>query len=83
VERSFCPTCGSSIGFHRIHETSLCVGSFDSPSELPVGTAWTGHVFYRDHIAWFDSADTWDRFLEFPPGRSEELAALSGGAIKG
>ena len=29
VERSFCPACGSSTGFHRVHETSLALGSFD------------------------------------------------------
>ena len=37
VERSFCSACGSTIGFHRVHETSLCLGSLDNPSDLPVG----------------------------------------------
>ena len=83
VERSFCPTCGSTIGFHRVHETSLCLGSFDTPSDLPVETIWTGHVWYKEHIAWFDTADDWVRHAEFSPGRAAELAALSGRAIKG
>ena len=83
VERSFCAACGSSIGFHRVHETSLYLGSFDAPSELPVADIWTGHVFYKDHIAWFDTADGWERHAEFSPGRTEELLALSGKPIAG
>ncbi len=83
VERSFCPACGSSIGFHRVHETSLALGSFDDPSAFPITGMCTGHVFYKDRIGWFDTADCWDRFDEFPPGRSEELVALSGKVIEG
>ncbi len=83
VERSFCPECGSSIGFHRVHETSLSLGSFDLPSELPVASMWAGHVFYKDRIVWFDTADGWERHAEFPPGRSEELHRLRGTPIEG
>jgi len=78
VERSFCAACGSSIGFHRVHEPSLYLGSFDAPSELPVADIWTLHTFYKDHIAWFDTADAWERHSERSPGRTEELTALSG-----
>jgi hypothetical protein len=83
VERSFCPACGSSIGFHRARETFLCVGSLDMPSDLPVASIWTGHTWYKEHISWFDTADDWWRHSEFPPGRAEELDALSGQPIKG
>lgn len=44
VERSFCGTCGNTIGFHRVHETSLAVGSFDDPDALPVLNIQTNHV---------------------------------------
>jgi hypothetical protein len=68
---------------HRVHETSLYLGSFDAPSELPVADIWTGHVFYKDRIAWLDTADGWQRHSEFSPGCTEELLALNGKAIKG
>ena len=83
VERSFCPACGSAIGFHRVHETSLFVGSLDAPEELPVANLSTMHVWFKEHIPWFDTADDWPRYPEFPPGRTEELDALSGLEIKG
>jgi hypothetical protein len=83
VERSFCPTCGSTIGFHRVHETSLLVGSFDAPESLPVAAIPTVHVWYKEHVPWFDTADDWTRFAEFPPQRVEELNALSGQHIRG
>ena len=37
----------------------------------------------KEHIPWFDTADDWPRHSEFPPGRTEELLALSGQDIKG
>jgi hypothetical protein len=83
VERSFCPACGSTIGFHRVHETSLVVGSLDAPEALPIANLWTGHVWFQEHIPWFDTADDWLRYSEFPPGRTEELDTLSGLEIKG
>ena len=83
VERSFCPTCGSAIGFHRVHETSLVVGSLDLPEALAVTQLATMHVWFKEHLPWFDTADDWPRHPEFPPGRTEELETLSGLDIKG
>jgi hypothetical protein len=83
VERSFCPVCGSTIGFHRVHETSIFIGSLDAPEALPIAKLWTVHVWFKEHIPWFDTTDDWIRYSEFPPGRAEELNALSGREIKG
>lgn len=83
VQRSFCSACGSTIGFHRVHETSLAVGSLDLAEALPVARLATLHVWCKERLHWFDTADDWPRHLEFPPGRSEELIALSGGDIEG
>ena len=83
VERSFCSICGSTIGFHRVHETSLVIGSFDAPEALHVTEMWTGHVWFENRIPWFDSADDWQRFGGFPPGREKELKSSSGQQIKG
>jgi hypothetical protein len=83
VERSFCPVCGSTIGFHRVHETSLALGSFDAPAALLAPGRWTGHVWFQEHISWFDTADDWVRYPAFSPGRVEELAAWSGQVIAG
>jgi len=81
VERSFCPTCGSSIGFHRAHETSLGLGSFDRPDDIAVERSRSLHVMYGDHIAWFDTADDWPRHETRPSGVAEEHAKHSGQAI--
>ena len=64
VERSFCPACGSTVGFHRVHETSLAIGSLDAPAALPVTKLWTGHVWFKEHIPWFDTADNWARYSD-------------------
>jgi hypothetical protein len=82
VERSFC-FCGSTIGFHRVHETSISIGSLDAPEALPITKLWTGHVWFKEHIPWFDTTDAWTRYSEFPPSRIEALDALSGQEIKG
>jgi hypothetical protein len=82
VERSFCPVCGS-IGFHRVHETFIAVGSLDAPEALPIAKLWTGHTWFKEHISWFATADEWTRYSGFPPGRVEELDALSGREIMG
>ena len=83
VQRSFCPVCGSTIGFHRVHETCIAIGSLDAPEALQIAKLWTGHVWFKEHIPWFDTADEWTRYSEFPPGRLEELDALSGRELKG
>ncbi len=83
VERSFCPTCGSTIGFHRVHETSLAVGSFDQPEALFAPGMLVEHVWFREHISWFDTVDDWPRYPGFPPGRDAELEELSGREIAG
>ena len=83
VERSFCPTCGSTIGFHRVHKTSLALGSFDTPVELLKDGVWTGHVFFGEHVPWFDTSDDWTRYKEFPSWRAEKLTELSGQEIRG
>ena len=83
VERSFCSVCGSTIGFHRAHETSIVIGSLDEPDSLQIEKLWTAHVWHKDHLSWFDTTDDWARYPEFPPGRVEELSAASGQDIKG
>ena len=65
------------------HETSLLLGSLDAPESLPIAAIKTAHVWFKDHIPWFDTADDWTRFAEFPPQRADELNALSGQHIKG
>jgi hypothetical protein len=83
VERSFCPGCGSTIGFHRIHETSLTIGSFDQPEEVVAGCQSRCHVWCEQKLDWFDTADDWTRFDRFAPEREEELRGLSGQPIRG
>jgi len=37
----------------------------------------------QKHISWFDTADGWPRYDQFPPGREEEVEGLSGQPIGG
>lgn len=83
VERSFCPRCGGTIGFHRVHETSLAAGSLDDPERLPVDTCRHAHVWHRERVAWFDVRDDWPRQDQFSAERQQELDGLSGQPIRG
>jgi len=83
VERSFCAACGGTIGFHRVHETSIAVGAFDRPEDLPVGEVFSLHVWHADRISWFETADDWPRHAAFPERRDEELQRLAGKTIEG
>ena len=83
VERSFCSVCGSTVGFHRVHETSLAIGGFDLPQEVVASRDKCVHVCYQERISWFDTADNWTRFDRFGPGREDEVRSLSGQPIRG
>ena len=83
VERSFCPVCGSTVGFHRVHETSLAIGGFDRPQDVVASHEKCVHVCYQERIAWFDTTDNWTRFDQFGPGREDEVRSLSGQPIRG
>lgn len=83
VDRSFCPACGSTIGFHRVHETSLTIGSFDRPGAILSACNSRSHVFCQDRIEWFDTADHWPRHDRFASGREEELESVSSESIRG
>ena len=66
-----------------MHETSLSLGSFDRPDDLAAVEGLRVHVWYQEHVSWFDTADSWPRHERFPPGRDDEIESLSGQAIKG
>jgi hypothetical protein len=83
VERSFCARCGSTIGFHRVHETSLTVGSFDQADSIGEVPKMRVHVWFEDHLSWFDTADRWPRYGQFPPGGKEELEQVEGKPLRG
>ena len=90
VERSFCPDCGSTIGFYRVHETNLAVGSFDDPNTIATGIkreAQGGyddcHVYHADRISWFETKDDRVRFDAHSEVRVAELRELSSQEIKG
>lgn len=83
AERSFCSKCGGTIGFHRVHETSLTAGSFDDPSTLQFAGEENDHVWCQERVGWFHVSDDWPRHDRFPPGRDEELEGSSGQPIRG
>jgi hypothetical protein len=84
AERSFCAACGSTVAFHRVHETSLAIGGFDDPSALVTGVrrSLRGgyddlHVYFAERIPWFDTADDWPRHDAHPEERAKELRGIS------
>ena len=83
VERSFCSRCGSTIGFHRAHETTIHLGSLDRPDLIASKTMLNCHLFTADRVSWLQTTDDWPRYPAFPPGRAEELKARSGREILG
>ena len=85
VERGFCPTCGSTLTFQRIHETAIAVGALDHPETLtpghaPAGSAIDCHVFFEQRIPWLEIADNLVRHERWPAERIAELEDLSPGA---
>ena len=82
VKRGFCADCGSTLTFHRVHETSPTLGSLDRPEMLDVGAPrpeyQDNHIWADNQLPWLKIDDDLDRFPLRPAGREEELAALSG-----
>lgn len=61
VWRSFCARCGTPLTYRATRypgEVHIHIGSLDEP----VGFAPKAHVFYGEHISWFDTADDKKRF---------------------
>ena len=57
VWRSFCPACGSPISYRSARypgEVHIYIGAMDRP-ERYVPTA---HVYFAEHLPWFDTTDT-------------------------
>ena len=87
VERGFCPACGSTLSFHRVHETSIAVGAFDQPEALtpgrpPAGSAQDCHVFYEQKIPWLEIVDDLLCHQRWSAERADELEALAPGTTK-
>ena len=83
VERIFYSVCGSTVRFHRVHETSLAIGGFDLPRDVVASHDKCVNVCYQERISWFDTADIWTRLDRFGPGREDEVRSPSGQPIRG
>ena len=54
--RGFCSTCGASLSYESGRwpdETHLTVATFDDPTAVTP----TGHVYWREHVGWIETAD--------------------------
>jgi hypothetical protein len=84
VKRGFCPECGSTLTFHRAHETSFAVGSLDRPQDLTPGAPRPRyadcHVWTQNRLPWLRIDDELERFAQFPPDRETELAEVAAAA---
>ena len=77
----WCAACGSTLTFHRHHETSVAVGSLDRPQDLDVGAPrpvyQDGHVWTQERLPWLRIDDELERHDRFPPAREDELAEVA------
>jgi len=61
VWRSFCGRCGTPLTYRSTRhpgEVHIHIGSLDEPDRL----APEVHVYFEEHISWFDTADAMKRF---------------------
>ncbi len=61
VWRSFCGRCGTPLTYRARRfpgEVHVLIGSLDEPDDF----APRAHVFYGEHISWFDTTDSMKRF---------------------
>jgi hypothetical protein len=75
--REFCNLCGAQIGYRKTDAATtvdLNVGCMDDPSAFPPQY----HVYSKDRIGWFDTADDLPRYAGSEPGADESGADESG-----
>lgn len=64
VQRSFCPSCGSSLGFHRAeHHDGVAAGTLDHPEAIKTEV----HMFAEHEHAWANFDDGLPRQEGFLP----------------
>jgi len=65
--REFCNLCGTQICYRKTDDAKTVdvnLGSMDNPSEFPPQY----HVYVKDQIVWFDTADDLPRYAESESG---------------
>ena len=65
-ERWFCRACGTQIAMHVDHQPGtidFTIASLDAPDEVRPQF----HIFFGDHVGWFDTADQCPRHRGFRP----------------
>ena len=65
-DRWFCTDCGTQIAVHVDHQPDtidFTIASLDTPDAVRP----TFHIFFADHIAWFEGADNLPRYAGFRP----------------
>jgi len=68
VRRSFCPSCGSAIGFHRAeHHDGVAAGTLDAPETIRP----EGHMFAEHEHGWSKFDDGLPRQQGFYPEDQE------------
>ena len=72
VERTFCATCGTSIGYADKgigDETYLSIGFFDNPERFYP----QAHAYWRMRLPWVDFADDLPRVETYSRGRDPSI----------
>jgi hypothetical protein len=67
VWRSFCRVCGSPVSYRAKRfpgEVHVYVGVLDDPARYEP----TAHVYFAEHLPWFDTADHHRRYQQTSAG---------------
>jgi hypothetical protein len=67
VRRSFCPDCGSPLGFHRVEHVGVTAGTLDHPEVIKTEL----HMFAEHEHVWARFDDGLPRQEGFPPEDSD------------
>jgi hypothetical protein len=65
--REFCNLCGTQICYRQTEAAKTVdvnVGCMDNPADFPP----EHHLYFKDRISWFDTADDLPRHAESAPG---------------
>jgi hypothetical protein len=66
AERRFCPNCGTHTDYRAYDEPAtvyVLTPTLDRPKLVPPAY----HIFFKQHIAWFNTIDKLPRYAKEPP----------------
>lgn len=66
VSRTFCGACGTPLSYEAERKGDVVIGFFSGTIDTPAAFPPQKHVFHREHVSWFDTADRLPRYADVP-----------------